>query len=222
VYRDALRVAEKLVVVTVSKPLSGTYANAEAAAKEVAPDRISLVDSRSASLGEGLLVLRGLELAAEGMPPEEIARELARVRTQSSGFFIVDNLERLIRSGRISRVAGWLGTRLKVKPIMTLSPEGLVDPAGRARGRDAARTKVLALLDRALSGGPKSLRLGVVHADIPHFAETLRQELVRRYHPKEALLSPITPVLAAHTGIGAWGVFYQIEDGTNPPGKRYD
>ncbi|HWZ27397.1 MAG TPA: DegV family protein [Gemmatimonadales bacterium] len=222
VYRDALRVAEKLVVVTVSKPLSGTYANAEAAAKEVAPDRIALVDSRSASLGEGLLVLRGLELAAEGMAPEEIARELVRVRTQSSGFFIVDNLERLIRSGRISRVAGWLGTRLKVKPIMTFSPEGLVDPAGRARGREAGRAKVLALLDRALAGKPKFLRLGVVHADIPHFAETLRQELVRRYQPKEALLSPITPVLAAHTGIGAWGVFYQIEDGTNAAGRRYD
>ena len=222
VYQDALRVAEKVVVVTVSKPLSGTYANAEAAAKEVAPDRISLVDSRSASLGEGMLVLRGLELAAQGMPPEEIAAELARVRTQSSGFFTVDNLDRLIKSGRISRLAGWLGTRLNVKPILTLTPEGVVDPAGRARGREAARTKVLALLDRALAGKPRSLRLGVVHAGIHQFAETLRQELVRRYAPKEALVSPLTPVLAAHTGIGTWGVFYQIEDGTNAAGGRYD
>jgi hypothetical protein len=222
VYRDALRVAEKIVVVTVSKPLSGTFANAEAAAKEVAADRISLVDSRSASLGEGLLVLRGLDLAAQGVPAEEIAAELARVRTQSSGFFIVDNLERLIRSGRISRVAGWLGTRLNVKPIMTLTPEGVVDPAGRARGREAGRAKVLTLLDRALARKPKALRLGVVHAGIPQFAETLRQELVRRYAPKEALLSPITPVLAAHTGIGAWGVFYQVEDGTNAGGGRYE
>jgi len=222
VYRDALRVAEQIVVVTVSKPLSGTYANAEAAAREVAADRIFLVDSRSASLGEGLLVLRGIELAAQGMPPEQVARELVRVRGQSSGFFIVDNLERLIRSGRISRVAGWLGTRLKVKPIMTLTPDGVVDPAGRARGREAARVKVLALLDRALAGKPRELRLGVVHADIPQFAETLRQELVQRYRPKEILLSPITPVLAAHTGIGAWGVFYQIEDGTNPGTAGYE
>jgi len=222
VYRDALRVAEQVVVLTVSKPLSGTYANAEAAARELAPDRIHLVDSRSASLGEGLLVLRGLELAAGGLGAAEIARELTRVRGQSSGFFIVDNLERLIRSGRIGRVAGWLGTRLKVKPIMTLTPDGVVDPVGRARGRDAARTKVLALLDRALAAGPRELRLGVVHADIPRFAETLREDLVRRYRPKEALLSPITPVLAAHTGIGAWGVFYQIEDGTNAGTAGYE
>ena len=222
VYQDALRVAEKIVVVTVSKPLSGTYANAEAAAKEVAPDRISLVDSRSASLGEGMLVLRGLELAAQGVPPEEIAAELARVRTQSSGFFVVDKLDRLIRSGRVSRLAGWLGTRLNLKPILTLTPEGVVDSAGRVRGREAAKTRVLALLDGALAARPKSLRLGVVHAGIHQFAETLRQELVRRYAPKEALISPITPVLAAHTGIGTWGVFYQVEDGTNDGGRRYE
>jgi len=222
VYQDALRVAEKIVVVAVSKALSGTFANAEAAAKELAADRISLVDSRSASLGEGLLVLRGLELAAQGMPAEEIAAELARVRTQSSGFFVVDKLDRLIRSGRVSRLAGWLGTRLNVKPILTLTAEGVVDQAGRARGRDAARTKVLALLDRALAAKPRALRLGVVHAGIHQFAETLRQELVRRYAPKEALVSPITPVLAAHTGIGTWGVFYQVEDGTNAGGKRYE
>jgi hypothetical protein len=222
VYRDALRVADKIVVVAVSKALSGTFANAEAAAKEVAADRISLVDSRSASLGEGLLVLRGLELAAQGMPAGEIATELARVRTQSSGFFVVDKLDRLIKSGRVSRLAGWLGTRLNLKPILTFTPEGVVDPAGRARGRDAARTKVLALLDRALAAKPKSLRLGVIHAGIHQFAETLRQELVRRYAPKEAWVSPITPVLAAHTGIGTWGVFYQVEDGTNAGGKRYE
>ncbi len=222
VYKDALRVAEKIVVVTVSKPLSGTYANAEAAAKEVASDRISLVDSRSASLGEGMLVLRGLELAAQGVPPEEIAAELARVRTQSSGFFVVDKLDRLIRSGRVSRLAGWLGTRLNLKPILTLTPEGVVDSAGRVRGREAAKTRVLALLDRVLAARPKSLRLGVVHAGIHQFAETLRQELVRRYAPKEALISPITPVLAAHTGIGTWGVFYQVEDGTNDGGRRYE
>ena len=222
VYTDALRVAEKIVVVTVSKPLSGTYANAEAAAKEVASDRISLVDSRSASLGEGMLVLRGLELAAQGVSPEDIAVELARVRTQSSGFFVVDRLDRLIRSGRVSRLAGWLGTRLNLKPILTLTPEGVVDSAGRARGREAAKTKVVTLLDRALAAKPKSLRLGVVHAGIHQFAESLRQELVRRYAPKEALISPITPVLAAHTGIGTWGVFYQVEDGTNDGGRRYE
>ncbi|HEY6809212.1 MAG TPA: DegV family protein [Gemmatimonadales bacterium] len=221
-YQDALRVAEHVVVITVSKALSGTFANAEVAARAVAPEHITLVNSRSASLGEGLLVLRGLELAAQGLMPAEIGRELARVRDQSSGFFIVDNLERLIRSGRIGRVAGWLGKRLNVKPIMTISADGTVDPAARVRGREAARVRMLELLDRALTPRPRDLRLGVIHADIPTFAEGLRRELVERFHPRQILVSPITPVLAAHTGIGAWGIFFQVDDGTNPGGTRYD
>jgi DegV family protein with EDD domain len=221
-YQDALRVAEHAIVITVSKALSGTFANAEAAARAVAPEHITLVNSRSASLGEGLLVLRGLELAAQGLMAAEIGRELARVRDQSSGFFIVDNLERLIRSGRIGRVAGWLGKRLNVKPIMTISTEGTVDPAARVRGKEAARRRMLELLDRALTPRPQALRLGVIHADIPAFAESLRRELVERYHPKQILVSPITPVLAAHTGLGAWGIFYLVDVGTNPGGTRYD
>ena len=66
------------------------------------------------------------------------------------------------------------------------------------------------------------MRLGVAHADIPEFAEQLRAELVARYRPKQCLVSPITPVIAAHAGVGAWGVFYQIEDGTNGRAGRYE
>ncbi len=161
------------------------------------------------------MVLRGLELAAAGEPPAAIARELARVRDQSGGFFTVDNFERLVRSGRVSRVQAWLGTRLNMKPIMALSLDGSIDPIARARGRRALERRVLERLDRVLARGPQSLRLGVAHADIPEFAEQLRAQLVTRYRPKQCLVSPITPVIAAHAGIGAWGVFYQVEDGTN-------
>jgi len=102
-----------------------------------------------------------------------------------------------------------------MKPIMALSPDGSIEPVARARGTPALRRRVLERLDRARARGPQSLRLGVAHADIPEFAEQLRAELVAQYRPKQCLVSPITPVIAAHAGVGAWGVFYQIEDGTN-------
>jgi len=202
-YADALRGAETVVAVVVSRALSGTWANAEAAARAVGDGRVTVVDSRSASLGEGLLVLRGLELARAG--------------DQSAGYFAVDNFERLVRSGRVGRVVAWLGTRLNVKPVMTISAKGTVEPAGRVRGKGEARRRVLALLEAALGARhPAELRIGVVHCGAPAFAEELRAELVARYHPKQCVVSPITPVIAAHAGLGAWGVFYQIEDGTNP------
>lgn len=221
-FTDALRAAERVVAVVLSKALSGTYANAERAVKEVGEDRITLVDSRGASLTEGMLVLRGVELAAAGWDPPRIAAELTRVRDQSGGYFTVDNLARLIRSGRVGRLRGWLGTRLNVKPIMALTRDGRAEPVDRARGRAAARAQILALLDAALTPRPAELRLGVAHGDIPEFASALREELVARYAPKQVLLSPITPVIAAHAGIGAWGVFYQVEDGTKPGAPGYE
>jgi DegV family protein with EDD domain len=221
-YTDALRSAKQVVAVVLSKALSGTYANAERALQQVGADRITLVDSRGASLTEGMLVLRGVELAAAGWDPPRIAAELARIRDQSGGFFTVENLARLIRSGRVGRLRGWLGTRLNLKPIMALTQDGRADPVDRARGSAAARARILSLLDAALTPRPAELRLGVAHGDIPDFATALRDELAARYAPKQILLSPITPVIAAHTGIGAWGVFYQVEDGTKPGAPGYE
>ncbi len=221
-YHDAARSADRVIAVVLSKALSGTYANAEAAARGLNGRRVMVVDSRSVSLGEGLLVLRGVELAAAGWAPDDIARELERVRGQSGAYFTVDTFDRLVRSGRVGRGRAWLGTKLNLKPVMALNMEGRIEPVARARGREAARRRVLDFLDRALARRPRELRLGVAHGDIPDFAEALRAELVARYRPKQCLVSPITPVIAAHAGLGAWGVFYQVEDGTNARAARYE
>lgn len=221
-YQDAARTGDHVIAVVLSSALSGTHANAEAAARRFDPARVTVVDSRTASLGEGLLVVRGVELAAAGWQPDAIVRELQRVRAQSGGFFTVDNFERLVRSGRLGRGRAWIGTKLNLKPVMALTMEGKIEPVGRARGRDGARKRLLELLDRALTPRPRALRLGVAHGDIPDFADALRAELVARYRPMQCLVTPITPVIAAHSGLGAWGVFYQNEDGTNAESTRYD
>jgi len=221
-YRDAARAGDHVIAVILSSALSGTFGSADAAARRFDPGTVTVLDSRSASLGEGLLVLRGVELAAAGWSAQGIMKELQRVRSQSGGFFTVDNFERLVRSGRVGRGRAWLGTKLNLKPVMALTKEGKVEPIGRVRGKDAARRRILELLDQALTPRPQALRLGIAHGDIPDFADQLRAELVARYRPLQCLVTPITPVIAAHTGIGAWGVFYQNEDGTNPETGRYD
>ena len=211
-FTDATRNAETVIAVVLSGALSGTHANAEAAARPFG-GRVRVFNSRSASLGEGLLVLRGIELATAGWDADAIIGELQRVRAQSGLFFTVKTFDRLVRSGRVSRGRAWLGTKLNIKPVMAFSAEGRIEPVARARGSAGARKRIIELLDQALVNRPRLLRLGVVHGDIPEFAAEMAAELVARYTPRECLVSPITPVIAAHTGIGAWGVFYQIEDG---------
>jgi len=82
-YKDAARAADQVIAVVVSSALSGTHGNAESAARHFDSSRVTVLDSRSASLGEGLLVIRGVELAAAGWEADAIVKELQRVRAQS-------------------------------------------------------------------------------------------------------------------------------------------
>ena len=209
--------AKEVVVVLLSSGLSGTYANAEAARRSFAAGGIHLVDSRSVSLGVGFLALRAAELAEAGWGGAAIARELERLRDQCGAFISVDNLQQLLRSGRVSRVQAWLGSLLDMKPVLALDRQGTVIAAARVRHSDGLLPRVLRLMDAALPRERRRLRLGVAHADSPEIAERVCRALRERYGPLEVMVSPVTGVLAAHVGIGAWGVFYQVEDGTPAP-----
>jgi uncharacterized protein len=210
-FEDALSSADAVVAILLAKALSGTFASGQAAAKALGRP-ITLVDSRSASLGLGLLALRAVELIEAGWPADRIAAEIARVRDRSGGLFTVDTFENLLRSGRVGRGRAWLGTLLDVKPILEVNQEGRVVPLDRVRGREALVPRVLRHLDQRLTPRPRALRVGIVHAHAPEVAARLRDDIQARFAPKDCLVSDVTAALGVHTGLGAWGIFYQIED----------
>ncbi len=213
-FRSALEEADAVVAVLVSGVLSGTFQAGVAAARVAGLEGIHFVDSRSASLGQGLLALRAAELAESGWPAQAIAAELDRVKAQSGLFLTVDTYENLLRSGRVSRGRAWLAGMLDVKPVLTLDPEGRLVPVGRARGREALFQRVLSLVDQRLTPRPKVVRFGIAHADAPEVADRLRAALVAAYQPRDCLVSLATGVIGTHAGAGAWAVCYQVEDGT--------
>jgi DegV family protein with EDD domain len=214
VLRDARAEADEVVVVLLAGSLSGTFASAQAAVRAAGLTGLHLVDSRSASLGLGMLALRGAELAEEGWPAGEIARELARVRDQSGMLLTVDRYDNLLRSGRVSRGKAWIAGMLDVKPVLSLDQGGRVIPLDRIRGRDRVVPRMLALLERRLTPRPTVIRFGVAHAEAPETAERVRTALVAAYRPRDCFVSLATGVLGTHVGPGAWAIFYQVEDGT--------
>jgi DegV family protein with EDD domain len=216
-FRNARQEADEVVAVLLGANLSGTFASAQAAIRAGGVQGIHLVDSRLASFGVGLLALRGAELAEMGWPGERIAAELTRLRPQSGMLLTVDRYDNLLRSGRISRGKAWLAGMLDVKPILSFDAEGHVVPIERVRGRENLETRVLALLDRRLTPTPRKVRFGVAHADAPEAAERVRAALVQKYQPQDCFVSLATGVLGTHVGPGAWGIFYQVEDGLSGP-----
>jgi DegV family protein with EDD domain len=219
VLRDARAEADEVVAVLLGGALSGTYASAVVAVRSAGISSVSVVDSRSASLGEGMLALRGAELAAESWRGQEIAKELERIRGQSGMLLTVDTYDHLLRSGRVSRGKAWIAGMLDVKPVLSLDPEGRVVPVDRVRGRDNLVPRVLALLEKRLTPRPKQVRFGVAHTEAPEMAERVRTALVAAYQPRDCFVTLATGVLGTHVGPGAWAIFYQIEDGT-PGGKN--
>ncbi|MGE3615538.1 MAG: DegV family protein, partial [Gemmatimonadales bacterium] len=219
-FRSAAAEADEVVAVLLSSGLSGTFQAAQAAARASGLSQVHLCDSRTASLGLGLLALRGAELAESGWTAKAIVRELDRIRTQSGLFLTVDTYENLLRSGRVSRGKAWLAGMLDVRPILGLDSGGRVVPVDRVRGRDQLVARVLQLVDRALTPRPKAVRFGVVHAEAPEAAERLRTALVAAYRPRDCFVSLATGVLGAHAGPGAWAVVYQIEDPAPTPNEE--
>ncbi len=216
-FRDACRLAlehgaEELLGVFVSGAVSGTFASASAVLREFDEVPTAAVDSRSGSLGVGLLVIRAIELLERGLSLPEVAEELRRVRDQSNVFFTVDTMEHLLRSGRIGRTKAWLGGMLNLKPILSLTHDGRIEPVGRVRGREVLIERVFEMLDERLIDA-REYRFGVAHVGAGDTAAEIARRLEERYDGKDVLVGPASAALGVHTGPGTWALAYQIEDG---------
>jgi DegV family protein with EDD domain len=209
----AFEEGEAVVGVLVGSTLSGTLGSAEAAASRVKDGDVHLIDSRGASLLQGLLVLKAVELSELGRQPAEIVREVERVRSRSGILFTVATLDRLIASGRVGGVQALVGRMLDLKPILGLKPDGTVASFGKAVGTERARAALLRAVRRAIPASTRKIRFGIVHVGVPDLAAGIERELRAVYGADtEILTAPATPVIATHIGIGAWGVAYMVED----------
>lgn len=131
-FASALEEAGEVVAITISSALSGTYQSAVIAA-ETFGDRVRVVDSLSASIGEQVIVRRAVQLAAEGLSAAELAGRIEAERGDVCVLALLDTLEYLKRGGRISAAAAFAGGVLAIKPVITLR-DGAVALVGKARG----------------------------------------------------------------------------------------
>lgn len=206
--------AGAIVSVHVAESLSGTISAARLAAAMFPGREIHIVDSRSASMGIGLLGLLASELAAADMPAAEIARILEERRADVDLYVALDTLEYLRKGGRISGAQATIGSLLSVKPIITVR-DGKVETADRVRTRGKARERVLELL----SARPLD-RLAVLYTP-PADGVAFRDELVARLpggiDPAHVTVQPVGSSVGPHLGPGCIGAVVLAKPGTTPP-----
>nr|WP_145158321.1 DegV family protein [Paenibacillus terrae] len=196
-----------IISIHISSGLSGTYQSATIAKSmlEGDPD-ITIVDSKSASYGFGLLVVHAARLAAEGRTVEEIVRSVEEVRRQRKLYFLVDTLEYLQKGGRIGKAAAMIGNLLNIKPILSIDEEGIIYAVEKVRGRKKALARILERFREDL-GGVQNINVAVGHTADPASAEPVLEDLSRGFRLQEVVLTNIGPVVGTHVGPGTLAVF---------------
>ncbi|GDY31456.1 DegV family protein [Gandjariella thermophila] len=196
--------ADAVVSVHLSRQLSGTWEAARLAAEDVGPDRVRVVDSRSAGMGLGFAALYAAGRAAEGADATEVEAAAAKAAEVTKTFFCVETLEHLRRGGRIGPAAAVLGTALAVKPLLHVD-DGRIVPLEKVRTMGRAVARLVQLAADAAGVGP--VGLAVHHLASPERAAELATSLDERVPGSTGcLISEVGAVIGAHTGPGVLGV----------------
>lgn len=211
-YQEVARAGDcsAILVVTVSSKLSGTYQSAVTAAGLFSDLPVQVVDSRSASMGQGFVAIAAARAAAAGGGLPEVKAAAEATQATSRLYAALDTLKYLERGGRIGRAAAMAGTLLRVKPLISIDPvQGDVVPAGQARGTRQATEKVLdALRKDSAQFKDRRLHIAVVHAADPARAKELETSVAAEFKPVELHTVTITPAIGCHGGPGLIGLTY--------------
>ena len=196
---EALDAYDNILVLTLSRKVSGTYDSAASAAETVEKP-VEVLDTKSAEMGSGLILREALREIDEGGQFKDVRRAAETAIGHIQVLFAVGTLEYLAKSGRIGRARRLVGTALDIRPVLRME-DGEVVPHKRTRGR---RRQMAALVDEvkpaAQAGGP--LYFG--HVGAPE----LVSELAERLGVEQELVAEIGGVVGSHVGPGAYGVAY--------------
>jgi DegV family protein with EDD domain len=192
----------EIISIHLSAALSGTYQSA-VLAKSLLEEKLDLtvVDSKSASYGFGMMVVKAAEAARQGKTKEEILALIDHVRRTESLFFLVDTLEYLQKGGRIGKASALLGSLLNIKPILTIDDEGEINSVDKVRGQKKAMTRIIELLKERIPEN-RDVELVLFHCNARPAAEELGNLVKEHYHVVSELYTPLGAVVGTHTGPG--------------------
>lgn len=201
---------QPLVYLAFSSELSGTYQTAkmmEQEIKENNPDApIHVIDTKCASIGYGLVILRAAKLAKEGASADDIIEMATYHAKNMEHIFTVDDLEYLYRGGRVSKTAAFVGTLLRIKPILHVD-KGKLIPLEKIRGSKKVLNRMLQIMEQRGTDFENQV-IGISHGDDLDTAETLASMIKEKFGVKEIIIEMVGSVIGAHSGPGTIALFF--------------
>ena len=215
VFESYLKAGKDVLYIAFSSGLSGTYNSARLIAEELTEEyperRITCIDSLCASVGEGFLVYLAGKLRAEGKSFDETSDFVKENCRSVCHWFTVDDLLHLKRGGRLSGFEAAVGTALKIKPVLSVDPEGKLTVVAKVRG---IKKGMDYLKERLINDGTDAVNQTVMvgHADAPEVAERIKDQLLSEGLVKDVIISNVGPIIGTHVGSGMFALVFLGEN----------
>jgi DegV family protein with EDD domain len=209
VYKKLRAANHDVLCVLLSNKLSGTVMSANAAKEQLRDEHIYVFDTLNVAVGESILVTEAARLAQAGKTVSEIVQRLEFMRDRIHLYFVVNTLEYLAKGGRVGNAQAFIGTVLKMKPILKVE-NGLVEGAERVRTTSKAHARLRHIVEEGIHG-KSHVQVAVMYTTIKDKAQKLADEIRAAHHLTEVPVYTISPAISAHTGPGALGVAFYAE-----------
>jgi len=201
--------------IAFSSALSSSCNNSTLAANEIMEktpgSKIIVIDSLSASMGEGLVVYRAIQLKNEGKSIDEVAQYINSHLQNFCHQFTVDDLNHLYRGGRVSKAAAVLGTLASIKPLLHVSAEGKLIPVGKVRGRKKSLIALVDRMEETIGSYRNETDVAFLsHGDCIEDAQFVA-DLVKERFNLDVWINPICPSIGSHAGPGTVALFHMGE-----------
>lgn len=200
-----------LIYIGFSSGLSGSLQSALVARNMILEQYkdadITVIDSKSASLGQGLLVYYAFEMLKKGCTKEEIVSWVEENKLKVNHLFTVDSLDHLKRGGRISGTAAMVGTILNIKPILHVNNDGKLEPVTKVQGRRKSIKTLADMLGERIVN-PAEQVIAISHGDCLDDALYLQSLLTKNYQLDKFIINHVGPVIGSHSGPGTLALFF--------------
>lgn len=206
-FENLLKLGDDILHISFSSALSGSTSTIKRVANELNEankNKILVIDSLNASMGEGLLVLKAYELMQQGKTIDEIAVEIQNLIPYTCSYFTVDQLKYLVRGGRVSKFSGTIGKILNIKPVLRVDTNGKLVSYKKVISRKKALSTLVEIVKQKIAD---TKYVYITHAVCENEATAFANEL-KSCLGTEPIITDLTQVIGCHTGPGLIAVFF--------------
>lgn len=214
---EALKECKRILCISFSSGLSGTYNSVRIASEEIMEEqmdvKIIVIDSLAASLGEGLLVHKAVTMKESGKSLEETADWIETHKLNLVHAFTVDDLFHLYRGGRVSKTTAIVGSMVNIKPVMHVDNEGHLSNMYTVRGRKKSLRSLVDYMEKKVGSYRGSNDIVFIsHGDCPEDAQFVADEVKSRFGIESFLINYVGPTIGAHSGPGTIALFFMGDE----------